>query len=121
MAPGDGGAPFDIETKRLMNSAKRKLLVQLACSAGALWAMYLTLWLANLHDTSRRWMLLVCLFAVWLSFNLGRSVGLRAKRREGTNQSESQERGLSLASVIWSFIGTISIMLSLGLLLRLTA
>jgi len=104
-----------------MKTTRSKVLVELACSVGVVWAIYLTLWIANIHETSRRWTLFVCLFAVWLSFNLGWSIGRRAERWEGANQRQSQEMGVSLARVVWSFVAMVGIMLSLGLVLRVTA
>ena len=103
------------------NSLWSKNVVEMACSVGTVFGFYLTLWLANLHDPSARWMLLVCLFAVWLSFVIGRSVANRiAKRRDaGQGEAGAVERGIS--PIVWGFVGMNVLMLSLGLLLRFTA
>jgi hypothetical protein len=92
------GALLDMQTKQ------QSLFIQAVHNVLIVVAIYLSIWLSGLQDTARRWTLLICLFAVWGAFLLGRSSG---------------QRHVASPGWAWGFVALL--IMAVGLLLRFSA
>ena len=101
-----------------MKIQQSKILVETVYAVLSVCSIYLAIWLTGFHDTARRWTLLVSLFGIWLSFNIGRSVASRAVKTDGESSARAEQPRRSSA---WGVACMVAIMLVIGVILRLTA
>jgi len=106
-----------------MKTPRSGILVELVCTVLSVSTIYGTIWLSGFQDTPRRWTLFVCLFGIWFSFILGRSVAARAVAPciggDSMPGDEPPRRNR-----VWGMAGSVGmmvVMLVVGLVLRLTA
>ena len=102
-----------------MKTPRSKIFVELVCAVLSVSAIYLAIWLTGFQDTARRWTLLVSLFGIWLSFNIGRSVASRAVKTNTGKGAMPIEQ--PRPSSVWGVTCMIGLMLVIGMILRLTA
>ena len=99
-----------------MKAQRRNTLAERITRFLVIPTIYVTLWVSGFHDTQRRWILLLSLFGLVVAQELTVDLVRRLRRDGDTTAAETMARGGRIPYLV----GSMAVMLVIGLVLRFT-